>query len=50
MKKVPHPQYSPDLEPSNYYLFGHVKGIIARRSFENKEAFFEAIRLPLDIV
>jgi hypothetical protein len=26
MKQAPHPPYSPDLAPSDFFLFGYVKG------------------------
>jgi histone-lysine N-methyltransferase SETMAR len=29
MKSVPHPPYSPDLVPSDFYLFGYVKRCVA---------------------
>jgi histone-lysine N-methyltransferase SETMAR len=32
-----HPPYSPDLAPSDFYLFGHVKGLLRGESFETGE-------------
>jgi hypothetical protein len=34
MKSVPHPPYSPDLAPSDFYLFEYVKRCLADLSFE----------------
>jgi histone-lysine N-methyltransferase SETMAR len=35
MKSAPHPPYSPDLAPSDFYLFGYVKRCLAGLSFED---------------
>jgi hypothetical protein len=35
MKSVPHPPYSPDLAPLDFYLFGYVKRCFAGLSFED---------------
>jgi hypothetical protein len=35
MKSAPHPPYSPDLAPSDFYLFGDAKRCLARLSFED---------------
>jgi hypothetical protein len=32
-----HPPYSADLAPSDFYLFGHVKGLLREESFEIEE-------------
>jgi transcriptional regulator with AAA-type ATPase domain len=48
MKRPPHPPYSPDLAPSDFYLFGYVKGCFAGHSFESEDALFEAVRGILD--
>jgi hypothetical protein len=32
-----HPPYSPELAPSDFYLFGPVKGLLRGKSFENEE-------------
>jgi hypothetical protein len=32
---LPHPAYSPDLAPSNYYLFGPMKGLLGGKRFQN---------------
>jgi hypothetical protein len=38
MKSAPHPPYSPDLTPSDFYLFGYVKRCLAGPSFEDADA------------
>jgi hypothetical protein len=38
-----HSPYSPDLAPSNFYLFGHVKGVLRGESFETGKSLFLAI-------
>jgi transposase len=43
MKPAPHPPYSPDLAPSDFYLFGYVKGRLTGQIFESREDLFEAI-------
>jgi histone-lysine N-methyltransferase SETMAR len=37
MVMAAHPSYSPDLAPSDFYLFGHVEGLLRGESFENGE-------------
>jgi hypothetical protein len=41
MKMVLHPPYSLDIAPSDFYLFVHVKGYLASRSFLDAEELFE---------
>jgi histone-lysine N-methyltransferase SETMAR len=48
MKRAPHPPYSPDLGPSDFYLFGHVKGYLAGNAFENADELFGAIQRILE--
>ena len=43
-KRAPHPPYSPDLAPSDFYLFGYVKEKLKGHSFKDRESLFEAIR------
>jgi hypothetical protein len=40
---VPHPPYSPDLAPSDFWLFGRIKTGIAGRSFTEPEELLECI-------
>ena len=35
---LPHPAYSPDLAPTDYYLFKHQDNFIQGKIFENQEA------------
>jgi hypothetical protein len=48
---APHPQYSPDLAPSDFILFGYLKEKILDREFESSEALLvwidaESERIP----
>jgi hypothetical protein len=47
MKAAPHPPYSPDLAPPDFYLFGHIKGCLAGLSFENADELLESVRAVL---
>jgi histone-lysine N-methyltransferase SETMAR len=47
MKRAPHPVYSPNLAPSDFYLFGHVKQLLAGHEFPDAEALLEAVRAIL---
>jgi hypothetical protein len=38
-----HPPYSPDLAPSDFYLLGHVKGLLRGESFEARERLLSAV-------
>jgi hypothetical protein len=48
MKPAPHPPYSPDLAPSDLYLFTGVKGCLTDLSSEGAEQFLEAVQIVLD--
>jgi hypothetical protein len=48
MKRAPHPAYSPDLAPSDFYLFGYVKQLLAGQEFPDGEAFVGAINASLE--
>jgi histone-lysine N-methyltransferase SETMAR len=39
-----HAPYSPDLVPSDFYLFGHVKGLLRGESFETGEQLLLAVK------
>ena len=43
MKKVPHPAYSPDLAPCDFFLFGHVKKLLQGQSFQTRDELFSEI-------
>jgi hypothetical protein len=42
MKSAPHPPYSLDLAPSDFYLFGYVKRCLAGLSFEDADQLLAA--------
>jgi histone-lysine N-methyltransferase SETMAR len=46
-KSAPHPPYSPDLAPSDFYLFGYVKRCLAGLSFEDAHQLLAAIEAVL---
>jgi hypothetical protein len=48
MKPAPHPPYSPDLAPCDFYLFGYVKQRLAGFSFDSAEHPLEAVQEVLD--
>ena len=43
-EKLLHPPYSPDLAPSNYYLFRHLKKSLCGRRFEDNNEVMSAVR------
>ena len=43
MERAPQPPYSPDLAPSDFYLFGYIKGLLAGRSFNSAEELLSAV-------
>jgi hypothetical protein len=47
MKAAPHPPHSPDLVPSDFCLFGYIKGCLACISFENADELLESVRRVL---
>jgi hypothetical protein len=48
MKSAPHPPYSPDLAPSDFYLFGDVTRYLAGLSFEDADRPFAAVEAVLE--
>jgi histone-lysine N-methyltransferase SETMAR len=38
-----HPPYSPDLAPSDFFLFGHIKHCLHGVTFPSREEFLAAI-------
>jgi hypothetical protein len=48
MKSAPHPPYSPDLAPSDFYLFGYVNICLAGPSFEDADQLFAAVKGVLE--
>jgi hypothetical protein len=45
MRMATHTPYSPDLAPSDFYLFGHMKGPLRGESFETGEDLLSAIQV-----
>jgi histone-lysine N-methyltransferase SETMAR len=43
MKSTPHSPYSPDLAPSDFYLFGYVKRCLTGLSFEHAGQLLAAV-------
>jgi hypothetical protein len=43
MKLAPHPPYSPDLAPSDFYLFWDIKRCLAGLSFEDADQLFAVV-------
>jgi hypothetical protein len=48
MKSAPHPPWSPDLTPSDFYLLGHVKRCLAGLSFEDADELLAAVEGVLE--
>jgi histone-lysine N-methyltransferase SETMAR len=48
IKSAPYPPYSPDLAPSNFYLFGYVKICLACFSFEDADQLLAAVKGVLE--
>jgi len=44
LRLLPHPPYSPDLAPSDFFLFGYLKHRLLGQSFENPEGLILAVR------
>ena len=42
-KRAPHPPYSPDIAPSDFFIFGYIKGKLEGLSFKTRDALFETI-------
>jgi hypothetical protein len=43
VKRLPQPPYSPDLSPSDFYLFGKVKNALIGQEIPDETALFEAV-------
>jgi hypothetical protein len=43
MQRAPHPGYSPDLTPSDFYLFGSVKQLMSGCQFADQNSFLQAV-------
>jgi hypothetical protein len=40
---VPHPPYSPDLAPSDFWVFGHIKTSVVDCGFNDADELVEAV-------
>jgi histone-lysine N-methyltransferase SETMAR len=43
IERAPHPPYSPDLTPSDLWIFGHVKALLVGQTFDEREQLPEAM-------
>jgi hypothetical protein len=43
MQRAPHPAYSPDLVPSDFYLFGYVKQLLSGCQFADQDSLLQAV-------
>lgn len=43
LKRAPHPPYSPDLAPSDFYLFNKIKKQLEGLKFNSKEELFKKL-------
>jgi histone-lysine N-methyltransferase SETMAR len=43
MKRAPHPPFSPDLAPSDFYLFGKLKGALMGAEFADEQSLFDGV-------
>jgi hypothetical protein len=43
MKSAPHPPYSPELVPPDFYLFGNIKRCLAGLLFEDADQLLAAV-------
>ena len=48
MKRAPHPPYSPDITPSDFYLLGNIKEKLKGYSFESPEELRHQVHLILN--
>jgi hypothetical protein len=43
LNRLPHPPYSPDISPSDFYLFGKVKGALVGREIPDEVELLDAV-------
>jgi histone-lysine N-methyltransferase SETMAR len=48
--RIPHPPYSPDLAPSDFWFFGRIKTVLAWAKFDEPEQLLDAICAFLDTI
>jgi hypothetical protein len=44
MRRVPHPTYSSDLAPSDFYLFDYIKQLLFGCEFTDRDSFLQGVR------
>ena len=44
MKRAPQPPYSPDIAPSNFFLFGYIKSKLNGQHFDSVESLLEEVQ------
>jgi hypothetical protein len=44
MRRAPHPPYSPDLAPSDFYLFGYIKQLLLGCEFADRDSLLQGVR------
>jgi hypothetical protein len=44
LERMPHPPYSPDLAPCDFFLFGYLKQELAGRQYETPADLFSEVR------
>jgi hypothetical protein len=44
MRRALHPQYSPDLAPSDFSLFGYIKQLLLGCEFTDRDSLFQGVR------
>jgi hypothetical protein len=50
MKRTSHPSFSPDLGPSNFYLFGKLKSALIREKFGEECELLDGVMRVLDAI
>jgi len=43
IEKTPHPPFSPEIAPSDFYLFGYLKQTMAGQQYENPDQLYLAV-------
>jgi histone-lysine N-methyltransferase SETMAR len=43
MQRAPHPAYSPDLAPSDFYLFGSIQQLLSGCQFSDQDSLLQAV-------
>jgi hypothetical protein len=49
-KRLVHPNYSPDISPSDFYLFGQVKGALIRQEIPDEIELLDAVTEILNVI